>query len=37
MEIQQIAAEYGYDLALYQSGNKGVVIGDFGEKARLLF
>ena len=37
MEIQQIAAEYGYDLALYQPGNEGVVIGDFGEKARLLF
>jgi Zn-dependent peptidase ImmA (M78 family) len=37
MNIQQIAAEYGYDLALYQPGNEGVVIGDFGEKARLLF
>ena len=37
MEIQQIAAEYGYDLALYQPGNEGVVIGDFGEKARLLY
>ena len=37
MEIQQIAAEYGYDLSLYQPGNEGVVIGDFGEKARLLF
>ena len=37
MEIQQIATEYGYDLSLYQPGNEGVVIGDFGEKARLLF
>ncbi len=37
MEIQQIATQYGYDLSLYQSGNEGVVIGDFGEKARLLF
>lgn len=36
-EIQQIATEYGYDLSLYQSGNKDVVIGDFGTKARLLF
>lgn len=36
-DIQEIAAEYGYDLSLYQSGNEGVVIGDFGEKARLLF
>ena len=35
--IQQIAAEYGYDTSLYQSGNEGVVIGDFGEKARRLF
>lgn len=35
--IQQIAAEYGYDASLYQSGNEGVVIGDFGEKARRLF
>lgn len=37
IEIQQIATEYGYDLSLYQPGNEGVVIGDFGEKARLLF
>ena len=36
-EIQQIATEYGYDLSLYQPGNEGVVIGDFGAKARLLF
>ena len=35
--IQQIAAEYGYDASLYQGGNEGVVIGDFGEKARRLF
>ena len=35
--IQDIATEYGYDLSLYQGGNEGVVIGDFGEKARLLF
>ena len=35
--IQDIATEYGYDLSLYQPGNEGVVIGDFGEKARLLF
>ena len=36
-EIQRIATEYGYDLSLYQPGNEGVVIGDYGEKARLLF
>ena len=35
--IQQIAVEYGYDTSLYQGGNEGVVIGDFGEKARRLF
>lgn len=35
--IQQIAAEYGCDTSLYKSGNEGVVIGDFGEKARRLF
>ena len=35
--IQQIASEYGYDTSLYQGGNEGVVIGDFGEKARKLF
>lgn len=35
--IQDIATEYGYDLSLYQPGNEGMVIGDFGEKARLLF
>ena len=37
MVIQDIATEYGYDLSLYQPGNEGMVIGDFGEKARLLF
>ena len=37
MVIQDIASEYGYDLSLYQGGNEGVVIGDFGEKARKLF
>jgi Zn-dependent peptidase ImmA (M78 family) len=31
------AFDYGYDISLYQSGNEGLVIGDFGEKARLLF
>lgn len=37
MVIQDIAAEYGYDLSLYLPGNEGVVLGDFGEKARLLY
>lgn len=30
------AKEYGYDTVLYQPGNEGLVIGDFGEKARQL-
>ena len=36
-QIQDIATSYGYDTALYQSGNENVTIGDFGEKARKLF
>lgn len=35
--IKQSALQYGYDLSLYEKGNEGLVIGDFGEKARLLF
>lgn len=31
------AKEYGYDKSLYQSGNENLVIGDYGEKARVLF
>lgn len=34
---KETAREYGYDLSLYQSGNEGLVISDFGEKARTLF
>lgn len=37
INVKESAQEYGYDLALYQKGNEGLVIGDFGEKARLLF
>jgi Zn-dependent peptidase ImmA (M78 family) len=33
----QSAREYGYDTSLYLKGNKDLVIGDFGEKARILF
>ena len=29
--------EYGYDKSLYEPGNEGVNIGDFGEKAKILF
>lgn len=34
---KESAKAYGYDTSLYESGNEGVVIGDFGEKARRLF
>ena len=35
--VKESALSYGYDLSLYEKGNEGVVIGDFGEKARRLF
>jgi Zn-dependent peptidase ImmA (M78 family) len=35
--IIRTAREYGYDVSLYNPGNAGLVIGDFGEKARKLF
>lgn len=35
--IKETARAYGYDTSLYESGNEGVVIGDFGEKAKRLF
>ena len=35
--VKNSAREYGYDQSLYEPGNEGVVIGDFGEKARLLY
>ena len=35
--VQESAKQYGYDTALYKKGNVGLVIGDFGEKARDLF
>ena len=37
ISVKRTAREYGYDVGLYESGNQGLVIGDFGEKARLLF
>jgi Zn-dependent peptidase ImmA (M78 family) len=33
----QSAKNYGYNTSLYKSGNDNLVIGDFGEKARILF
>ena len=35
--VKETARAWGYDSALYEAGNEGVVIGDFGEKARRLF
>ena len=35
--VKKTSREYGYDSALYEPGNHGLVIGDFGEKARKLF
>ena len=37
LPIKETARKWGYDAALYESGNDGVVISDFGEKARKLF
>ncbi|MDD6211104.1 MAG: ImmA/IrrE family metallo-endopeptidase [Bacteroidales bacterium] len=35
--VRRSALCFGYDTALYNAANEGLVIGDFGEKARLLF
>lgn len=35
--VKWSAGAYGYDLSLYEPGNENLIIGDFGEKARLLF
>lgn len=37
LKITVEATHRGFDLALYNSGNEGLVIGDFGAKARELF
>ena len=37
ISVKRACREYGYDTSLYESGNEGRVIGDFGEKARKLF
>lgn len=37
LPVRKTAKEYGYDTALYEPANEGLVIGDFGEKARNLF
>ena len=35
--VIESAKEYGYDTSLYRSGDEGLVIGDYGEKARELY
>lgn len=35
--VKHSARCFGYDTALYEAANEGLVIGDFGEKARYLF
>lgn len=35
--VKESAREYGYDISLYEPGNCGLFIGDFGEKARILY
>lgn len=37
MGVKNSARCFGYDTALYEAANEGLVIGDFGEKARNLF
>jgi len=37
LNVQTSARQYGYDVSLYNKGNEGVVIGDYGIKARELF
>ena len=37
ISVKETAREWGYDSALYEPGNDGIVISDFGEKARMLF
>jgi len=37
LKIKQTAKEYGFDLSLYEPGNEGLVIGDYGIRAKQLF
>ncbi len=37
MPISRIAYGYGYDMALYESANDGLILGDYGVLARNLF
>lgn len=37
INVKEAATQHGYDTSLYNSGNKGLVLGDFGTKARALY
>lgn len=37
LHVKRSALEYGYDISLYNPGNEGLVIGDYGLKAMNLF
>lgn len=36
-DIIKLAQEYGYETSLYSPGNEGLIIGDYGAKAKRLF
>ncbi|MFA7289370.1 MAG: ImmA/IrrE family metallo-endopeptidase [Melioribacteraceae bacterium] len=37
INISKEAKNYGYDISLYLAGNEGLIIGDYGAKAKRLF
>jgi Zn-dependent peptidase ImmA (M78 family) len=37
LPIKKRASEYGYELSIYEPGNAGVVLGDYGVKTKRLF
>lgn len=37
LKIKKKTIEYGYDTSIYESGNDGLVIGDFGARTKELF
>ena len=36
LKITETAQQYGYETSLYKDGNKNVIVGDYGEKAKRL-
>lgn len=37
ISVKRASKDYGYNISIYEPGNEGLVIGDFGEKARKLY